>query len=64
MDDLISGLAELACSWRFYLCFGIAAGVIAAVHLTFPNQAWVYFISVPTGIAGFILGFYWESKKC
>jgi hypothetical protein len=60
--ELIVGIAELWCSLRFYLCFGIAVGIAVALHNTFPDQGWVWFVSVPTAIIGIGLGFWWQIR--
>jgi hypothetical protein len=39
--DLIGGIAEFWCSWRLYVCGGIAVGIAVALHNGFPDQAWV-----------------------
>jgi uncharacterized membrane protein YedE/YeeE len=58
--DVICGIIEAWCSWRFYICVGISVGVAIALHNTFPAQTWVWLISVPTVIAGIGFGIWWQ----
>jgi hypothetical protein len=60
--ELIEGIVELWCSWRFYVCLCLAAGIAISLHNTFPHQSWVWFVSVPTVIAGIGLGFRWQAR--
>ena len=53
---LIEGLAELWCSWRLYLCLGVGLGAAFLLHRLLPEANWILFISVPLGIASFVLG--------
>jgi hypothetical protein len=49
-------------AWRLFLSLFISIGFAFLVHATFPDQEWVYLISLPTMIAGFFLGLLWELK--
>jgi hypothetical protein len=58
--ELMGGVFELWCSWRLYVCLGVAMGIAATLHQAFPDQNWVWFVSMPTMITGFALGFWWQ----
>lgn len=60
--DLIGGIAELWSSWRFYVCLGISIGAASLLHFTFPDQTWVWFISIPLLICGLSLGLWWQAR--
>ena len=60
--DLIGGIAELWSSWRLYVCLGISIGIATCLHFAFPDQMWVWFLSVPVMIAGFTLGYRWQIR--
>ena len=60
--DLFGGIAELWCSWRLYICLGIVVGFAVGLHNTFPDQAWTWFVSVPTVIIGIGFGFWWQIR--
>jgi NADH:ubiquinone oxidoreductase subunit 3 (subunit A) len=60
--ELILGIVDLCCRWRFFICFGITMGIFAAMHNSFPDQAWVWFVTVPVVITGMCFGSWWQFR--
>jgi predicted branched-subunit amino acid permease len=58
--ELIEGIVELWCSWRFYLCLAVGLGVAVLLHHLVPDQGWVYLMSVPLVIAALVGGWRWQ----
>jgi len=58
--ELVEGFSELWCSWRFYLCLAVGAGGAVLLHRAFPDEAWIWFISIPLAIAFIVAGWRWQ----
>jgi len=58
--ELIVGIIELWCSWRLYLCLAIGLGIAVFLHSSFPEDAWVWFFSVPFAVGSIIVGWRWQ----
>jgi hypothetical protein len=58
--ELVEGIVELWCSWRFYLCLAVGLGVAFLLHHLVPDRGWVYFISVPLVIIALVSGWRWQ----
>lgn len=60
--ELIGGIVESWTSWRFYICVVISVGIAIVLHKGFPDQDWIWFLTVPAVITGIGLGFWWQIK--
>jgi hypothetical protein len=58
--ELVEGIIELWCSWRFYLCLAIGLGVAVLLHHIVRDEGWVYFISVPLFVVALVSGWRWQ----
>ena len=45
-----------------YLCLVAVIGIAAGLHSAFPDQTWVWFISVPTIVTGAGCGWWWQRR--
>ena len=54
--EIIDGIVDLITSWRLYLCIAIGALLAYFLHSIFPEENWVYFLSVPIVIFMAITG--------
>jgi uncharacterized BrkB/YihY/UPF0761 family membrane protein len=59
--DFIGAIGELFASWRFYICVGIAAGVIALIYWLLPDP-WRLILSIPVAVIAATLGIIWERR--
>ncbi len=61
--EIIDGIVEIACSWRFYLCLGVGILlIIATINLVlYEPVAWV--VSACIFIAAFVVGWRWDSPS-
>jgi hypothetical protein len=60
--DIVCEIADLWLSWRFYLCVATSVGLAIFLHTTFEDHTWVWFISIPLVLFGFVLGFCWQAQ--
>jgi hypothetical protein len=60
--DIISGIADLITSWRFYLGVLLSVPIAIWLHDRFGSSTWVWFVSVPIVILGIGLGWSWQRK--
>jgi hypothetical protein len=58
--ELIEGVVELWCSWRFYLCLAIGVGCAIILHRAIPDVGWVWFLSIPFAVASVVVGWFWQ----
>jgi hypothetical protein len=61
--ELISGIGELLCSWRFYLCLFLTVAVIGLIYWLIPDQAVCLAISIPVAVIGIGTGIVWQIRK-
>ena len=62
MFELITGLFDVAESWRFYLSVIVAVLIGTALEGLLPDQNWRYFVIVPIPLGVIALGFLWQIK--
>jgi hypothetical protein len=60
--ELILEIVDLCCHWRFFICFGITMAIFGTMHTSFPDQAWVWFVTVPIMITGIGFGCWWQIR--
>ena len=63
MFTILSFLADFASSWRLCIAAIVGIGLAILFHTILGHGTWVYFLSVPTGLAGVIGGIIWELKS-
>jgi hypothetical protein len=61
--EFFSSIGELLLSWRLYLSFAIALGLVWLVFLLIPNEVARWVICTPIVIIGVVGGFYWQIKS-
>ena len=62
MLELITGLFDIAESWRFYLAVVVAVLIGTALESLLPDQDWRYFVIVPVPLGIIASGFLWQIK--
>lgn len=60
--DIFSLFVDFASSWRLWICAVVFIGLAILFHTVLGDGTWVYFFSIPTGLAGVIGGIFWELK--
>jgi hypothetical protein len=60
--ELVSSIGELLLSWRLYLSFIIALGIVWLVFAFVPNEIARWIICSPVVIIGVVGGFYWQIR--
>lgn len=61
--DIIGLTIEVAhewCSWRLYVCIGVAIGIIAGLYFAYPGQPSIWYVSTPAALIVMGLGFLWQ----
>ena len=61
--DIIAAIGEILASWRFYLCFVLAAAVICALYSYFPESAWRLAVSIVVGVIALAGAIVWERRS-
>lgn len=59
---IILMLAVELCSWRVWLCIGLAAGMIIGLYQLYPEKDGLWPISYPVSLVVIALGFWWEYR--
>lgn len=59
--EIIAAIGELFASWRFCLCCGNAAGLIALVYWWMPDP-WRLMISIPIAVIAATIWILWERR--
>jgi hypothetical protein len=62
LGEIIGAIGEAVFSWRFYLCFGIAIAVIAAIHWFVPVSPWRQIASAVVGALALTVAIIWEHR--
>ena len=58
--SVILAIAEEWCSWRLFVCIGIAIGIVAGFFFAYPEQPSIWYVSVPAAFIVIGLGFLWQ----
>ena len=61
--DIFTVIFDFASSWRLCIAAIVGIGLAILFHTILGHGTWVYFLSVPTGLAGVIGGIIWELKS-
>ena len=61
--ELISGIGELLCSWRFYLCLFLSFAVVGLVYWLIPDRSICLAVSIPVAVIGLVTGIVWQIRK-
>ena len=62
LAEIIGAIGEAIFSWRFYLCFGVAAAVIVAIYALAPVSMWRLITSVAVGVLALGAAIVWEDR--
>jgi hypothetical protein len=49
--------------WRFIVCLALSVWFAFWLHGKLGPEPWVYFLSVPSVLAGVVLGIIWEARS-
>jgi len=60
--DIILMIADEFCSWRVWLCIGIAVGIVAGLYYKYPEQDGIWSVSFPAAIIVTAMGFWWQYR--
>ncbi len=61
--ELILAIGEFLMSWRLYLCLLVSVGAAFMLHEKFPENDWVYFISVPLVVTSIVGSLVWQVRS-
>lgn len=60
--ELVFGMAEFYCAWRFYLCLLCLLAVVGGIWWLMPESTARNVLSIPVVAAGVIGGLAWERR--
>jgi hypothetical protein len=60
--DIIAAIGELIASWRFYVCFAVAAAAIFGIYAWLPESTLRLVVSILVGVLGLAAGILWERR--
>jgi hypothetical protein len=60
--DIIAAIGELIASWRFYVCFAVAAAAIVGLYAWLPESTLRLVVSILAGVLGLAAGILWERR--
>jgi hypothetical protein len=60
--DIILMLAPDLCSWRVWLCIGIAVVIVAGLYHLYPEHDGFWSVSYPAAIIVIAMGFWWQYR--
>jgi hypothetical protein len=60
--EIILMIATELCSWRVWLCIGIAAVIVAGLRYLYPGHDGFWSVSYPAAAMVVIAGFWWEYR--
>ena len=60
--EIILMIAVELCSWRVWLCIGIAVGIVAGLYHLYPGQNGIWSVSYPAAIVVIAMGFWWQYR--
>ncbi len=60
--EIIMMIAHEMCSWRVWLCIGIAVGIVVSLYFKYPEQDGIWSVSFPAALIVTTMGFLWQYR--
>ena len=61
--DIIAAIGEMFASWRFYVCFALAAAMIFGLYSYLPESAWRLVLSIAVASVALAGAIVWERRS-